>query len=121
MPFTFAHPAIILPLYKKPHLFSMTALIIGSMAPDFEYFLRMEVKNTLSHSLAGIFLFDLSMTLVMTYIFHFIVRNTLIKNLPNFFYRRFANSLIFNWNKYCCQHWGVALFNFSVYYKILLI
>ncbi|MCO6555060.1 hypothetical protein A9G26_00655 [Gilliamella sp. Bim1-2] len=87
MPFTFAHPAIILPLYKKPHLFSMTALIIDSMALDFEYFLIMEVKSALSHSLAGIFLFDLPMTLVIAYIFHFIIRNVLIKNLPNFFYK----------------------------------
>jgi hypothetical protein len=55
MPFTFAHPAIILPLYKKPHLFSMTALIIGSMVPDFEYFLKVAVKSALNHSLAGIF------------------------------------------------------------------
>ncbi|WP_274517963.1 DUF4184 family protein [Gilliamella apicola] len=31
--------------------------------------------------------------------------NVLIKDLPNFFYKRFANYLTFNWNKYCCQHW----------------
>ncbi|WP_081297173.1 DUF4184 family protein [Gilliamella apicola] len=56
-----------------------------------------------------VFLFDLPTTLVVAYIFHFIIRNTLIKNLLNFFYKRFDNYLTFNWSKYCCQHWVVVL------------
>ncbi|SEF46838.1 protein of unknown function [Flavobacterium urumqiense] len=42
MPFTFSHPAIILPFLKNKKL-SATALIIGSMSPDFEYFFRMKM------------------------------------------------------------------------------
>ncbi len=39
MPFTFAHPAAVLPFMKKQSKYiSVTALILGSMAPDFEYF-----------------------------------------------------------------------------------
>ncbi|WP_240482010.1 DUF4184 family protein [Flavobacterium psychrophilum] len=39
MPFTFSHPAIILPLrYLPRQWFSLTGLIIGSLTPDFEYF-----------------------------------------------------------------------------------
>jgi hypothetical protein len=42
MPFTFAHPAIVLPLKHLPkRWYSLTGLIIGSMTPDFEYFIRM--------------------------------------------------------------------------------
>ena len=41
MPFTFSHPAAVLPLRLLPrHWFSLTGLVIGSMVPDFEYFLR---------------------------------------------------------------------------------
>ncbi|WP_262496247.1 DUF4184 family protein [Flavobacterium piscis] len=39
MPFTFSHPAIILPLkYLPKNWISLTGLIIGSLTPDFEYF-----------------------------------------------------------------------------------
>ena len=57
MPFTFAHPAIVLPFYKKPKFFSMTTLIIGSMSPDFEYFLRMKIKSDMSQTLIRYHLF----------------------------------------------------------------
>ena len=57
MPFTFAHPAIVLPFYKKPKFFSMTTLIIGSMSPDFEYFLRVKIKSDMSHTLIRYHLF----------------------------------------------------------------
>lgn len=41
MPFTFSHPAIILPLsYLPKKWFSLTGLIIGSLIPDFEYLLE---------------------------------------------------------------------------------
>lgn len=43
MPFTFAHPAAVLPFAKKhsKHI-SVTALILGSMASDFEYFYTLD-------------------------------------------------------------------------------
>lgn len=43
MPFTFAHPAAVLPFSKKQvNYISVTALILGSMAPDFEYFYTLD-------------------------------------------------------------------------------
>ena len=46
MPFTFSHPAIVLPLVRKSgHWFSATGLIIGSLTPDFEYFMRMRIVD----------------------------------------------------------------------------
>ncbi|HMG06875.1 MAG TPA: DUF4184 family protein, partial [Mucilaginibacter sp.] len=42
---TFAHPAIVLSFkYFPKRWFSKTGLVIGSMAPDFEYFIRLRVK-----------------------------------------------------------------------------
>ncbi|MWN32906.1 MULTISPECIES: DUF4184 family protein [unclassified Gilliamella] len=109
MPFTFAHPAIVLPFYKKTKFFSMTTLIIGSMSPDFEYFLRMKIKSDMSHTLLGIFYFDLPITLIVAFIFHSIIRNELIKNLPHFLYKRFAHYLTLNWKQYCLHHWFIVL------------
>ena len=38
MPFTFSHPAIILPLAKiNAKYISLTALVAGSMAPDSDF------------------------------------------------------------------------------------
>jgi hypothetical protein len=54
MPFTFSHPAIILPLkYFKKKWFSLTGLVIGSMTPDFEYFVRMRIQSNYSHTIEG--------------------------------------------------------------------
>lgn len=58
MPFTFSHPAIILPFKYLPNRWiSMTGLIIGSLTPDFEYFIRMKIESYYSHTNAGLFLF----------------------------------------------------------------
>lgn len=87
MPFTPAHPAIILPLLGK-RSFSATGLIAGSIAPDFEYFFRMRIRATQSHTLAGLFYFDLPVALLIALVFHTIVKKKLIANLPAFLQRR---------------------------------
>jgi hypothetical protein len=52
MPFTFSHPALILPLTRLPKRWvSATGLVIGSIVPDFEKFLKMNDGNTYSHTL----------------------------------------------------------------------
>ncbi len=71
MPFTFSHPAIVLPFgLIGQRYFSMTALIIGSMTPDFEYFLRLRVRSDFSHTLFGVFWFDLPLGIVLCFVFH---------------------------------------------------
>lgn len=59
MPFTFSHPAIVLPLTSLPkRCISVTGFVIGSLTPDFEYFIRMKVKSEYSHTISGLFWFD---------------------------------------------------------------
>ena len=94
MPFTFCHPAIILPLTKSKNL-STSALIIGSTAPDFEYFIRMDMIRTHSHDFWSIFYFNIPITILLYFIFQFIVKIPLINNSTSFFYNRF--------NKYKAQ------------------
>ena len=62
----------------------------GCMAPDFEYFIRVDVRGVWGHDLKGIVLFDLPMAVVMVVLFHLVVKNNLIDNLPPALQRRFA-------------------------------
>lgn len=110
MPFTFSHPAIVLPLISISNKWlSATGLIIGSMVPDFEYFLRMKVKSNYSHTLAGTFWFDLPVALVTAFVFHNIVRNCLFNNLPASLKSRVDDFHKFNWNRHFKEYWFAVI------------
>ena len=101
MPFTFSHPAIALPAtYLPKKYYSLSALIMGSMAPDFEYFIRMKGFSRYSHTWTGLFWFDVPLSIILLFIFHNFVRNTLIENLPFSLNVRLSAFDNFNWNKY---------------------
>ena len=103
MPFTIAHPAIILPL-RKSKSFSMTALITGSIVPDFEYFLQMREVDNVGHHWYGILFFDFPMALLFCFLFHNLLRNTLLVNIPSTFRNRFYGAYSFDWNNYAKTH-----------------
>lgn len=110
MPFTFSHPAIILPLTYLPRKwYSLTGLVIGSITPDFEYFLRMKVQSDYSHTISGIFWFDLPLGILLAFLFHNIVRNSLFDNLPLFFRERFLKFNAFNWNIYFKKNFLIVI------------
>ncbi|MBB4803570.1 putative membrane protein [Flavobacterium nitrogenifigens] len=115
MPFTFSHPAIILPLrYLPKSWFSLTSLIIGSLIPDIEYFLRMKVKSNYSHTFTGIFWFDLPLALLLAFVFHNIIRNLLFQNLPSFMKTRILTYTDFNWNVYFKKNWHIVLISLLI-------
>lgn len=115
MPFTFSHPAIVLPLKYFPNKwFSLTGLVIGSLTPDFEYFLRMKIKSNFSHTLEGVFWFDLPLGILLAFIFHNIVRNRLFLNVPTFLQSRFSNFTKFNWNEYFKKNWIVVIISILI-------
>lgn len=115
MPFTFSHPAIILPLTYLPRKwFSLTGLVIGSLTPDFEYFLRMRVKSNYSHTLEGIFWFDLPLALLLAFTFHNIIRNSLFDNLPTFLKSRFSTFKQFDWNRFFYKNWLVLIISILI-------
>lgn len=91
MPFTFSHPAIVLPLNRfSKNWISTAGLIIGSMTPDFEYFIRMRVESVYSHTWVGLFWFDLPLGLFLTLVYQVFVKDNLIDNLPIGLNRRFS-------------------------------
>lgn len=106
MPFTFSHPAIVLPLnrFTKKWL-SLTGLIIGSMVPDFEYFIRMNLQSIYSHSLTGLFYFNLPLGILLTYWFHYLIKDTLVNISPKWLQIRLINRLSFNWHEYMKKNW----------------
>jgi hypothetical protein len=108
MPFTPAHPAIILPFVRSRY-FSATGLIAGSMSPDFEYFFKMSVSGLHSHTKGGLFYFDLPVTLLLAIVFHQIVKKNLIGNLPIFLQKRFQETLQFNFLSFVKNHWFIFL------------
>ena len=110
MPFTFAHPAIILPLnYLSKKWVSLTGLVIGSLTPDFEYFLRMKIESYYSHTLLGILYFDLPLAILLTFIYHNFVKTELFKNLPQELNLRFVNAEKLNWNTYFTENWKIVI------------
>jgi hypothetical protein len=85
MPFTFAHPAIVLPFKNATNRFiSFTALVAGSMTPDFEYFIRFRDFGMYGHTIAGLFWFDLPLGLMLFYVYQHLVKDALIDHLPYF-------------------------------------
>ena len=109
MPFTFSHPAIVLPLtYLSNKWISLTGLVIGSLTPDFEYFLRMKIKSNYSHTIDGLFWFDLPLGLLLAFIFHNIVRDSLFRNLPTILKSRFSTFRNFDWNGHFKRKWFVV-------------
>src|SRR5690349_14740000 len=83
MPFTAAHPAAILPLAVRLSVpYGVSALAVGSMSPDFEYFLWRHAASTSGHSIDGLFVFCLPAGLIVLAAFHTLVKRPLALLLP---------------------------------------
>lgn len=94
MPFTFSHPAIVIPVKKRfPKYLSMTGLVIGSMAPDFEYFLRFKPMGLVGHGILGFIVLNLPLCFVVAFLFHNLVKAALVANLPDLIRKRVAGKL----------------------------
>ncbi len=105
MPFTFSHPAIVLPLACLPRRWlSLTGLIAGSLVPDFEYFLRMKMQSHYSHTLFGLFWFDLPLGLLLAFLFHYAIRDTLLDNLPSMLRSRLQRFGRIDWHRYAKEN-----------------
>lgn len=106
MPFTTAHIVAIIPFKKyTPHSLSVSGLVIGSMVPDFEYFIRMTLYGHYGHTIGGIFFFDIPVGLVLYLFFHAIVRQNTIIHLPKYLFFRVGSADNFAWNLYFKKHY----------------
>lgn len=82
----------VLPLLRhraRLHL-DATCLVIGSMAPDFEYFARVKLADTIGHTLAGLVLWCLPVTVVCAAVFHHLVKRPALLVAPRALAARLA-------------------------------
>ena len=89
MPFTLSHAAAVLPIsrlgrYRLP----LSALMIGSMAPDFGYFFSQEASRELTHSFASLPLFALPMGLAVWLFYVALLEKTTITLLSDRWHTR---------------------------------
>ena len=84
MPFTPAHAAVSLPFIKRMRAISVFGLILGSMAPDFEYFLRLKPASLGGHTVAGMFFLNLPICIVIAILYMNVLEDGLIQLLPDF-------------------------------------
>ncbi|REK74741.1 DUF4184 family protein [Paenibacillus paeoniae] len=85
MPFTFAHPLYAAPLkLVKPGMVSLTGLILGSLSPDFEYFIALEPYQTIGHSGLGLLIQAIPLSLLLALLFHYLIKAPLADHLPGF-------------------------------------
>lgn len=86
MPFTFAHPAAILPFR---HWFAssngaLSALVVGSVIPDFPYFFLFLPSADVTHSWVGLFKWCLPLAFVVWLFWRWLVVPLLIDVVPSF-------------------------------------
>ncbi len=75
MPWTFSHPAAVLPLRRLcPQSLDFAALVIGSTTPDIGYYLRRFDLSQFAHTLPGSFLACLPIGVVMLCLFFLFCR-----------------------------------------------
>ncbi len=101
MPFTFSHPAIVLPFCcSKKIPVSVTGLVAGSMIPDFEFLFLLRESDYWGHLWPGVLLLNIPLAIISSFIFHLLIRNCLILHLPKFFRLRLQCFIEFNWTAY---------------------
>ncbi len=81
MPLTISHPALSIPL-KRFGLYT-SALFIGAMMPDFEFFLSLSDGKAIGHTIPGIFIFCIPVGLIALFIFHKLIKFPLLSLVPH--------------------------------------
>ncbi len=91
MPFTFAHPALILPVIcSLPLIHFSTELVVGSLSPDFEYFLSFRLRSLGAHSIPGLFWFCFPVSAVIGFLWYSLVSRSVLFHSPAILRERFA-------------------------------
>jgi membrane-bound metal-dependent hydrolase YbcI (DUF457 family) len=92
MPFTVSHAAAVLPIHRGVRQLPLTALMIGSMSPDFGYIFSYEASRALTHSFAGLFIFSLPVGLLVWLFYVAVLEKATITLLSDRWHTRFAHT-----------------------------
>lgn len=96
MPFTLAHPSII--IFCKNRYLNLMGFILGSMSPDFIYFLCFNPSSNFGHTVLGFIFFNLPLCTLLNFLIFRYVKTIFILSLPNFLLNRYSY-LIYSSNK----------------------
>ncbi len=117
MSFTLSHVAAAIPIKDMKtkdgqNLFDLTALVLGCMAPDFEFYIHLQpIKQSMSipygHTFSGMFFYDLPFCFLFAWIFHTIIKKPLLLHLPQPYAQRYA--------KFVRQKWHIDLQSLLVF------
>ena len=86
MPFTLSHAAAALPFRKLKPIWP--ALVIGTFAPDFQYFITISDEDRSGHHFPDVLLITLPVALLVLWVFEWIVKGPMIELLPSGLQRR---------------------------------
>jgi Domain of unknown function (DUF4184) len=93
MPFTLAHPAAVLPLGRQLARWRLlSAALIGSMAPDFGWFLPWRPARFETHSANALLTFCLPLGLAAYWLFQRVIRRSVLELLPSGAHLRWQGS-----------------------------
>jgi Domain of unknown function (DUF4184) len=93
MPFTVSHAAAALPFGRLKPVWP--ALVIGTLAPDFEYFLRLTDEDRMGHHLPGLVILTLPLAILVYWLFEFYIRAPAQELLPEGLQRRLPKARAF--------------------------
>lgn len=102
MPFTLSHAAAALPFRRLRPIWP--ALVIGTFAPDFEYFLCLSDEDRMGHHLPGLLTLTLPLALLAFWLFESYIRGPVEELLPSGLQRRLPNvprrSFFTRWDRF---------------------
>jgi hypothetical protein len=82
MPVTPAHAVAAWPLHKWLPALPLSAIVIGAMSPDYEYFLRLAPITRHAHTFAGLLFFCVPASIIVWVVFRRLIRPALVELLP---------------------------------------
>ena len=86
MPFTLSHAAAALPFRRFKPIWP--ALVIGTFAPDIQYFIWISDEDRSGHHFPGILLFTFPAALLLLWVFEWCVKGPVMELLPDTIQRR---------------------------------
>jgi len=111
MPFTLSHAAAALPFRKfKP---VWPALVIGTFAPDLQYFIWISEEDRSGHHYPDVLIFTLPLALLVLWAFECIVKGPVIELLPSGLQRRMQDKIaplsFWGWRRFSAIVFWIAV------------
>ena len=111
MPFTLSHAAAALPFGKFKPIWP--ALVIGTFAPDLQYFIWISDEDRSGHHFPGVLLLSLPLAFVLLWLFEWCVKGPIIELLPDPVQRRLQDKVrplsFKGWRQLACIAMWIAI------------